>query len=643
MNQPAESSPSVRAEPRPKRGPTGTALTMVLLLAVHAGLLAWGAWRHSFTWVEVGLLPAGICNWRLGRFDVYRVTPPLVRMTGTAPLMLVDHKIKCPKIWHDPRVRAEWVAGREMVKANGMRSFWLLTLARWTCIPFSLLGGYVSFRWAGELYGRRAAILALVLWCFSPNMIAHGQLISADAAAASLGALAAYAFWRWLKSPCWSWTLAAGAALGLAELTKTSWIILFPLWPAMWAAWRWRELHSLPSVGHENAPPNGRWAGLRREALQLSTILLLGVYLINLGYGFEGSCTRLGDFRFASTILGGKGSEESDPDWAGNRFANTWLGAVPVPLPKNYVQGIDLQKWDLDRERWSYLRGEWHSRGWWYYYLYALAIKVPLGTWILILAAAVVSGCRLGSKAERRDELFLLAMVTVMLVLVSSQTNLSKHMRYVLPIFPFAFIWTSKAALAVDRKHCYIASIAAAGLLWSVASSLWVYPHSLSYFNELVGGPRHGHEHLVSSNIDWGQDLLYLKRWCQKHPQARPLKVAYYLSLVNPRRAGIEYTWTPVGPDYQPEGETPPDEELGPQPGWYAVSVGQLRHRNGKYAYFLHFEPVDMVGYSIYIYHITSDEANRVRRKLGLCELAAPAAIEPKASPLDSAQHGIDI
>jgi hypothetical protein len=50
-------------------------------------------------------------------------------------------------------------------------------------------------------------------------------------------------------------------------------------------------------------------------------------------------------------------------------------------------------------------------------------------------------------------------------------------------------------------------------LAWSVGSSLWYYPHSLSYFNELVGGPMGGPKHLLDSNIDWGQDLFYLKDW----------------------------------------------------------------------------------------------------------------------------------
>lgn len=60
---------------------------------------------------------------------------------------------------------------------------------------------------------------------------------------------------------------------------------------------------------------------------------------------------------------------------------------------------------------------------------------------------------------------------------------------------------------------------------WFVASSLWLYPHSLSYFNESVGGPLNGADHLLGSNIDWGQDLLYAL--AQRHNQNRALFVFY--------------------------------------------------------------------------------------------------------------------
>jgi hypothetical protein len=535
-------------------------------------------------------------------------------------------------------------------------------LARWACIPFGLLGAYVCLRWARELYGHLAGLLALTLWCFSPNVIAHAQLITPDAGATAMGVAAAYCLWRWLKAPTWGRAVVAGLVLGLAELTKTTWIVLFGLWPLLWIVWKLTEPKAEGGRGKGTAEGNAECRKQKAEvtwgrgAWQMGLILLLGLYVLNLGYGFEGSFQKLGDYGFVSQTLGGP-TEDGPIGYAlqgRNAFEGTWLAYLPVPLPKNYLMGIDLQKWDFESKMWSYLCGEWRLGGWWYYYLYALGVKVPLGTWLLVLLAAGVSlsrggRCRpaaaarsplapggavatevatpnpsplapnpsprtsgpssltpkpSGYSAGWRDELVLLAPAAVVLTLVSSQTGFNHHLRYVLPIFPFVFIWASKVARAVDLKRWKIASLAAVALLWSVGSSLWVYPHSLSYFNELVGGPTGGHYHLGNSNIDWGQDLLYLKRWLDEHPEARPLCLAFDC-WYDPRIAGIESTW-------------PPTE---PEPGWHAVSVNQIHSRSGEYEYFLHFEPVGMAGYSIYIYHITLDEANRVRRKLELPEL----------------------
>jgi hypothetical protein len=51
--------------------------------------------------------------------------------------------------------------------------------------------------------------------------------------------------------------------------------------------------------------------------------------------------------------------------------------------------------------------------------------------------------------------------------------------------------------------------LVAGSFCWFSASSLWLFPHSISYFNEAVGGPLNGPEHLLGSNVDWGQDLRY--------------------------------------------------------------------------------------------------------------------------------------
>jgi hypothetical protein len=155
--------------------------------------------------------------------------------------------------------------------------------------------------------------------------------------------------------------------------------------------------------------------------------------------------------------------------------------------------------------------------------------------------------------------------------------------------------------------------------MFSVCSSLSVYPHSLSYFNEVGGGPLHGDLHLLDSNIDWGQDLFYLKRWLDRHPEANPIRVAYSPSIVDPQLAGIQSKWPPI--DSRSEkvfSERATD--VGPQPGWYAISLVERRAAKNQYAYFREFEPVARAGYSILIYYITPEASERVRRTLGLAQ-----------------------
>jgi hypothetical protein len=203
-----------------------------------------------------------------------------------------------------------------------------------------------------------------------------------------------------------------------------------------------------------------------------------------------------------------------------------------------------------------------------------------------------------------------------------------------------------------------LAAAVALALAWSIGSSLSIYPHSLSYFNELAAvlptpadasypkpldgkdesrgilsrvtsvltaGPRNGPRHLLDSNIDWGQDLFYLKDWLDQHPEAKLDGLAVWGSYP-PTLAGIPETPLPPSGPYEHEGRSHEgNEQHGPKLGWYALSVNYIYGRDRHYRYFLYFQPVAMAGYSIYVYHIGWDDANRVRRELGLPELLAEA------------------
>ncbi len=574
---------------------------VVAILLVHAVLLAWGALRHSPTWNEPAHLAAGMSHWRFGRFALYQVNPPLVRLVAAAPVMMARPQVDWAQFYDDRQGRSEFAMGEYFLWANGLRSCWLVTIARWACLPFSILGGYICFRWSRELFGTPAGMMALVLWCLSPTILAHAQLMTPDAGAATAGVAAGYTFWRWLRKASAMWTLLAGLSLGFAALTKSTWVILFLLWPLLWMVWRWAD--------HRE----GRGRRWLPESCQLGLIVLLALFLVNVCYGFEDSFRRLGDFRFGSRALGGRQQSLEGYHVEGNRFAKGWGRLLPVPIPANYVLGMDSQRWDFERRAWSYLRGQWRKGGWWYYYLYVLLIKVPLGTWALVLLGlgAAISAARY--RTAWRDEIALVGIPLAVLVLVSCQTGINQHLRYVLPVFPFLFIWVSRVSLATRLRDRWLAIVAIAAVSWSAASSLWVYPHSLSYFNETVGGPTGGHRHLLGSNVDWGQDMLFLKRWLDSHPEAWPLPIAHASNL-DTRLWEIELDPAPVAPNVDEEWSRHLPPGPGPGSGWHAISVNYLHGRTGRFARFLSLKPVATVGYSIYIYHVPPPSTVSSRR-----------------------------
>ncbi|QDV18647.1 hypothetical protein Pan153_33070 [Gimesia panareensis] len=575
---------------------------VICLLSIHGGLLVYQSKMDSPTLNEPGHLAAGISYLEHGRFELYRVNPPLIRLLAAAPVYSYA-KTDWGGMFEGVGARPIYNVSQDFIKVNDKQIFDLVTKARWACIPLSLLGAVVVFMWSSKLYGTRAGIWALILWCFSPTILGYGHLITCDMGGTALGVLASYFFWRWLMSYSWRAAILAGVFLGVALLAKTTLLIFIPLWPLMWLIWNYSG----------NQYETGQRLG-KRSFCQMIVIFCLGIYVINIGYAFEGSLEKLSSLNFVSKSL-------TTENKGANRFANSWIGNLPVPLPKNYLLGIDLQKKDLEGIPYpSFLRNEFQKQGWWYYYLYGFGVKTPLGI-LLLLAMTVywhLKYCR-NSKLWR-DEMILLIPAVSIFVLVSSHTGFSEHYRYILPVMPFLFIWISSVTLWKMTVPITIARIAICG---AVLSSMWVYPHSLSYFNEIVGGPENGHNHMINSSIDWGQDLKYLKKWVDAHPENTPLSIAYY-SDVNPKSAGIEFKLPPM----RTIGFNSEAIPNALKPGWYLISVNfmkgypwrladsegvEMKSRQYAFSYFAKLEPVDRIGYSIYVYHITENDIQRLK------------------------------
>lgn len=606
------------------------------LILVHAVLLVVPLRRNFAVVDEVAHVPAGVSHWELGDFSLYRVNPPLARMLAALPVLLAHPRTAYDRLSHWPGTRAEWGVAYDFAALNAERYVELIDLARGPGVLWSLLGAWVIYLWGRDLYGRRGGCLGAALWVFDPTVLAFAPVVIPDVPAAVAGLVATYTFWRYLRHGSWRLAVGSGVLLGVAQLMKFTLVVLYVAWPLIALA------HHLGTTSAAGPRPR-----LGRGVLQGAFIFLTSLYIINNGYFFRGTGRALGDLTFVSRTMTAQPPGSAPGAWV-NRFHGTWLGRVPLPVPADYVQGIDVQKREFENAPPSYMAGRWRGRGWWYYYIYALSVKEPSGTLALVAVGLVLTACLHPSSASWPDELAVLLPAALVLALVSSETGLNQHMRYILPAFPFLAVATGKLAWVFRARRPKAGILVLALLGWSAVSSLRVWPYSMSYFNEAAGGPENGYKCLAQSNIDWGQDLLELRGWLRRHPGARPLGLVFF-HMIDPLIVGVDYRLPPLGPPgprgAAAEGALDPARaaEFGPHPGFYAVSVNYLAGITGSapdgqggwvnidrpdaFAYFRHFRPIARAGYSINIYHITPAEADSVRRRLGLPTL--PGGGEP--------------
>lgn len=570
--------------------------------------------KMSINCTEVGHLGAGCYFYETGQFDLFHVNGLLTRYLMGVSIRLTSPEYNWKLYSPRPHDRAEWLIGAAIINANSPDIVrWAIFRARCFLISLVLLGSWFGWRLASEIYCKSAGILFLIFWTFSPLILGWGTTICPDVSAASLGIIAIYFLRKWLLAPKWCNVIWVGVTLGLLPLAKLTWIIGLVIWFVIWGLVLLYHKYFYKNEQLKNPCVENRKERIQAQCLRGSTklsikqfviIILIAFYVINMGYGFEGSFKLLKDYRFNSKILSANPIPEniSTPK-AGNRFEGNLLGYLPVPFPAEFVQGIDTQKLDFERGMESYLRGEYAKNGWWYYYLYLLTVREPLGIWILLfIAIGATCTCRL-RFINFIDELVLLVPAMVLLTFISLQTGFSLHPRYIILVLPFMYLWISKLGFVFEQRPI-IPKVVIAGLLgWIMVSSLLWFPHSMSYFNELIRSPWHGRfftkenpPPILGSNIDWGQNLYFLKNWYDKNLDKTTIFIDYtYCQL--PDQLGIK-------------SALPPQVR---QVGYYAIGINELFSSDGKYKDFQSKIPVHLIGYSIYIYHITQEDIDRVK------------------------------
>jgi hypothetical protein len=194
-------------------------------------------------------------------------------------------------------------------------------------VPSLLLALYV-LKWSYELYGSDGALLSLSLFVFDPNLLAHGQLVTADLPAALMITMALYHFWHFLKSGGKGRAVLSAATLGLSQLAKYSCIYLYPIF-LIGAGIYYRSARTT-----EAAQPfcwHRVLLVLRRWTVVTAFFAAVSILMINLGFGFKGIGTPLSEYAF------------KDPFFK-KLHGTPIIGNLPLPLTVPYIQGLDLVK-----------------------------------------------------------------------------------------------------------------------------------------------------------------------------------------------------------------------------------------------------------------------------------------------------------
>jgi 4-amino-4-deoxy-L-arabinose transferase-like glycosyltransferase len=470
--------------------PRRTALAALLLLFALAAQLALSTARQSQSWDEGDHIYAGYRSLTEGDFGLNPEHPPLVKLLAAAPLTFM--RLTVPPLEGRDFKREAFLGGRAFVFGNDAEA--VLAWARVGPALLTLALAALTFLAAREMFGGAAALLALALLAFDPNLIAHGAYVTTDVALCLFSLAAAYTFYRYVKAPSAARLALVGLATGLAMASKHAGALV-PIILVLLAA---VEV-ALP--GGEGAPSRGR------RALRLvGALAVVGVMALAIVWAFYG-------FRFASRP---DGLALNPP------FAQVMAG-LPKPhqgrllsalahwrvFPESYLYGM-ADVLVMEDFYHSYALGRVYLHGVWFYFPLAYAVKSTLAFVLLPLVVAATAAAR---WLRGRRELLFMAVPPAVHFLVGATSRLNIGVRHILPVYAFVAILGGAALAVLLRRHRRWALAAGALVALHVVSSLRTFPAYIAYSNELAGGPAQTHRWLSDSNADWAQQLKSVKRY----------------------------------------------------------------------------------------------------------------------------------
>ncbi|MFO0571076.1 MAG: glycosyltransferase family 39 protein [Polyangiaceae bacterium] len=542
-------------EPRVRRSVWLAVLSLLVAYAVQC--LAF-ARANAQTYDEGVNLAAGLRILETGRDDVNLEHPPLAKVLVALPVAAFAKPHVDLDAWAARRESA-FGLGRDVFYSSGVSHETLLWLGRAPVMLLALALVFSIGAFAWRLFGPRAAVVAVGLAAFDPNLVAHGSLMGLDLPLTLFVTGMFFVLHEYARTRRASFLLAAGLLGGFALATKHS----GPVY--LGAALAGLVAHAAISGDQGVWWESDRAAPSRLRAVghALGNALLvagLALFVVRVALGSAG-----------------------------------W-GA--------YFAGVRAQLAHQSHGHPAFFMGRIASDGFPLYFPVALALKMPPLT--LLAGLLSVVALRRGTPFGRAVFFVLVPLVLVLATLFFARINIG--VRYALPLWPLFILLASRlATLPAHRARVWGFAFVAA---LHVLAAIRISPHHLAFASDLAGGPSRLRRYLADSNLDWGQDIGTLGRWLREREPPRRLYLSYF-GTAEPRAYGVEYLLAPTSCPHPAPWQRPAERASGRE--LLAVSVMNLQGvffgSAAPYAWLEARTPVAVLGHSIHVYDITDDLA----------------------------------
>ncbi|HVU38590.1 MAG TPA: glycosyltransferase family 39 protein [Opitutales bacterium] len=546
------------------------------LLAVYAALSLAASLHKGPSYDESEQLAVGYNVWINHDFRMEGGDGDLIKRWATLPYLFTQPRLPTTKneYWRTGRT---YIFGYEFFFHQGNLPDWLLLQGRAMAAVLGVLTGWLIFWCSRELFGAAGGLGSLMLFVFSPHMLAFGALVSTDMSACFVLLGATWSVWRVLHQVTWGRLMISLFFGSLLMLAKLSSLAIFPITLVLALI---KLFSGLPLEWNLGRPR-------RFKSPASQAAVFAGLFLLH-GLVAWAALWAHYDFRFAASPLPNDptvtfthyvANDPVDPRVAA--FMD-WLRDEHI-VPEGFLEGVHMLVTSND-QREAFMDGQWYFGGKSEFFFHVLWDKTSpamflfaglglAGWWWARRRAGYPTGPVTGGLSRRAwpscySALPYFVLIAVYLLIAVIQDVDIGH-RHILPIYPPLYILVG-GSFACIWLQCRCGLRLVLGLLpvYLVAECVQLYPDYLTYFNPLVGGPAQGYRHLVDSSLDWGMDLPAVREWLDEMNPGHhvPVFLAYY-GVDSPEYEGIKSLRLPSSPDWRIKGL------YAYAPGFYVISA----------------------------------------------------------------------